>query len=711
MVAQTVSHYKILEKLGEGGMGVVYKAQDMKLNRLVALKFLPPHFGTDADEKQRFIHEARAASGLDHPNICTIYEIDETEGGPEGVGQMFIAMAYYEGETLKKKIAQGGMSLKEIFDIAIQIAQGLSKAHQQGIVHRDLKPANVIIARDGVAKIVDFGLAKFAGQTRITKTGSTLGTAAYMSPEQALGQDADHRADIWSLGVILYEMLTGELPFKAEHEAALMYLIVNEQPPAPTMLDRKLPHHIDVLMQKLLAKDREARFQSMAELVQSLEAARKEIDAAQSPSKTKAIAVLPFDNVSPEKDSDYFSDGLTDELIANLSRLKDIRVVPRATSIQYKGTRKDVRTVGREMSVRYILSGSVRKFQDNLRITVELIDVETETQLWAETYKGKLADVFDIQEQVAKQIVDALMVKLTPTDKVVLEKRSTLSTEAFDCYLRARNFQDQSTKKSLQFAIQLFQRAIELDPRYAAAYAGLGQTYALMHERFDRTSSWLDKAIDVSLKAVMYDASLSDAYASLGLAYFDKKMIDEALTAVQKAIELDPSNYNGHWILGRIYHVTDRDREAVQHLKKALLLNPDYHTVYGDLMMAYERLGDTGNYRATLQAAAEFYPRFLSQHPDDSRARIFYAIGLGRLGRTTEAKEEAARAADMSPDDALMLYNVACFYGVIGEKSAAIDTLKRAIAAGFRYLEWIKRDPDLDNIRNESEYLELIKGK
>lgn len=711
MIGQSISHYKILEKLGEGGMGVVYKAQDTKLNRLVALKFLPSQLSADAEEKQRFIHEARAASGLDHPNICTVHEIDETENGPKGASQMFMAMGYYEGETLKKKVAQGGMKPKEALDIAIQIAQGLSKAHQKGITHRDLKPANIIITTEGTAKILDFGLAKLAGQTRITKTGTTVGTAAYMSPEQALGQDVDHRTDIWSLGVILYEMLTGELPFKAEHEAALMYLIVNEQPPAPTMLDRKLPHQLDALVLKMLVKDRDARFRSMTEVLRELNATMQDIESAQSQPRAKAIAVLPFDNISPEKDSDYFSDGLTEELIANLSRLKDVRVVPRATSMQYKGTKKDVKTVGREVSARYILSGSVRRFQDNLRITVELIDVETETQLWAETYKGKLADVFDIQEQVAKQIVDALMLKLSPTDKVVLEKRSTLNTEAFDCYLRARNFQDQSTKKSLQYAIQLFQKAIELDQRYAAASAALGQTYALMYERFERNPSWLDKAIDVSLKAVMYDSSLSDAYASLGLAYFNKKMIDEALTAVRKAIELDPSNYNGHWILGRIYHLTDRDRDAVEHLKRALVLNPDYHTVYGDLTMAYERLGDTESYRATLQAGAEFYPRFLSQHPDDSRARIYYAIGLARLGRTPEAKEEAARAADMSPDDALMLYNVACFYGVIEEKAAAIDMLKRAITAGFHYYEWIKRDPDLDSIRNEPEYIELVKGK
>lgn len=303
------------------------------------------------------------------------------------------------------------------------------------------------------------------------------------------------------------------------------------------------------------------------------------------------------------------------------------------------------------------------------------------------------------------------MLKLTPTEKVVLEKRSTLNSEAFDCYLRARNFLDHSTKTSMQFAIQLFQKAIELDQRYAVAYAGLGQTYAFLYERFDRNQMWLDKAIDAGLKAVMYDATLSDAYAALGIAYFNKKMIDEALTATTKAIELDPNNFNGYWIKGRIYHITDRDQEAVDLFKKALVLNPEFHTVYGDLLLIYERLGQMDKYNEMLQAALEFYPRYLSQHPDDARAHIYYAIGLVRAQRNDEAKQEAARAIEMSPDDPLMMYNATCFYAQLGEKTTALETLKRAIHAGFEYYEWIKRDPDLESIRNEPEYIELMKDK
>ncbi|MBI3286572.1 MAG: tetratricopeptide repeat protein [Chloroflexi bacterium] len=425
----------------------------------------------------------------------------------------------------------------------------------------------------------------------------------------------------------------------------------------------------------------------------------------------RAIAVLPFENISPEKENDYFSDGLTEELIANLSRLKDARVVSRTTSMQYKATKKDIKTIGRELGVRYIMEGSVRKFQDNLRITAQLIDVETDAQLWAETYKGHLADIFDIQEQVSRQIVDALTLKLTPIEKVALTKRATLNPEAYDLYLRGRDQLYRFTKSSVQLAIQLFQKATELDPRYAAAYAGLGEAYGTWYQRFERKDVWLEKAIESSLKALMYDTTLSEAYASLGLAYFNKGALDDALTATQKAIELDPDNFTAYWILGRIYHTTDRDREAIDLLKKVLELNPDLYAAYGDLAIVYERLGEEDNYAQNLQSALRFYPRYLSQHPDDARAHMFFAVFLARAEKSDEAKAAAAKALELSPDDPNMLYNAACFYAQLGEKRLALEALRNAVTTGFEYYEWIKRDPDLEPIRHEPEYQELMKGK
>lgn len=705
VLGKTISHYKILEKIGEGGMGVVYKAHDLKLDRLVALKFLPSHFTADSSEGTRFLQEAKAASALNHPNICVIHDIQDHEG------HQYIVMEFVDGATLGQKIHGGPLKVIDAITYAIQIGQALQEAHKKGIVHRDIKSDNIMINSKNQVKVLDFGLAKLSESSRLTRTSSTVGTAAYMSPEQVESKPMDHRTDIWSLGIVFYEMLTGELPFKAEHQSALFYLILNEHPAAPSALDRRIPHQLDSLVFKTLEKNCAQRYQTTEELLKALQDIRSEIDIAERTAKTKAIAVLPFDNISPDKDSDYFSDGLTEELIASFSRLKDVRVVSRTTSMQYKGTKKDVKTIGRELGVRYIMEGSVRKFQDNLRITAQLIDVERDAQLWAETYKGKLADVFDMQEQVSKQIVDALMVKLTPTEKVVLTKRATLNAEAFDCNLRARNYLYHRTKNSVHAAVQLFQKAIELDPRYAAAYAGLGETFATLYQSFERKDPWLDKAIESSLKALMYDSTLSEAYAALALSYFNKKSLEEALTASQKAIELDPNNFTGYWILGRIYHSTDRDREAVEMFKKVITLNPDFYSAYGDLQMTYERLGEKDKYNETIQAALQVYPRYLLLHPDDARAHMYYAITLSQAGKTEHAKTTATKAIELNPNDPLMLYNAACFYARLGEKRLALESLKNSVVAGHEDYEWFKRDPDLNSIRNEPEYVELLKGK
>lgn len=706
MVGSTISHYKILDKLGGGGMGIVYKAQDLKLNRFAALKFLPPHLGADEEEKKRFIIEARAASSLEHNNICTVYEVDESTNG-----QIFIALAYYDGETLKKKIQKGPLKLLEAIDTIIQTAEGLAIAHKQGIVHRDIKPANIMVTDQNVVKILDFGLAKLSGQSMMTVAGTTLGTIAYMSPEQAAGNIVDHRTDIWSLGVMFYEMLTGEVPFKAEHERAIIYMIINQELLPPSSLDRKIPHQIDSLVSKLLDKNPDNRYQSMEDFVQELKTIKAEIETSSSVSKIKAIAVLPFDNISPDKENDYFSDGLTEELIINLSRLKNMRIISRTTSMQFKGTKKDIKTIGREIGARYVIEGSVRKAGDNLRIAAQLIDVENDSQLWAESFKGKLADIFDIQEKVSKDIVDALMLKLSPTEKVGLTKRATLNPEAFDYALRARDALYRLTKNNVHLAIQLFNRAIELDPRYAAAHAGLGESYATLYQYFEANDTWLDKAIESSLKALMYDPTLSEAYTALGLAYFDKKQLDEAITSTLKAIELDSENYIAYWILGRIYFTTDRDEEAIQQFKKTIQLNPNFYNAHNDILMTYERKNDNENAKKILEEVLNVIPAYLLKYPDDARAHMYHAIHLAQVDRIEEAKEEGKKALELNPGDSLMMYNAACLYARLGDKHLAIVTLKGAIAGGQEDFEWIKRDADLESIRNEPEYIELMKGK
>ncbi|MDO8550436.1 MAG: protein kinase [Ignavibacteria bacterium] len=703
MIGTTISHYNIVEKLGEGGMGVVYKAEDTKLRRDVAIKFLPRHISVNKEDRQRFEIEAQAAAALNHPNIATIYSIEESGN------EVFIVMEYINGIELKEKIKKGFLNLEESQNIIEQIAQGLKTAHQRGIIHRDIKSANIMITQSGLVKIMDFGLAKVGGTSQITKLGTTLGTTAYMSPEQARGEQVDSRTDIWSMGVIFYEMLTSKFPFKGEFDQAIIYSILNEEPESITSIRKDVSLKPEQIIMKMLSKDKDRRYQNISEILMDLNDLKNKSDEGDTGKKT--IAVLPFENISPDKEADYFADGLAEELITNLSKIREIKLVARTNTMRYKGTDKDIKTLGRELGARYIMQGSVRKFKDDLRISVQLMDVSQESQLWGETYKGKLADIFDIQEQVSKQIADMLMVNLSPSEKIVLTKRSTVNAEAFDCYLRARDFLYRLTKNNIQFAIQLFNKAIETDKRYASAYAGLSEAYAYLYSYFERREDLLEKAIESGLRALMYDPSLSEAYAALAMAYYNKKLYDDAITSSQKAIELDPNNFLGYWILGRIYHNRDRDKEAIELFQKVITLNPDFYSAYGDLQIVYARLGENEKHQEIIQASIKVYERYLSQHPDDARGHIFYATALVMIGKKDEAKIQAAKALELSPDDPLMLYNACCFYSQMGEKKLAIESLKNAFSAGYANYDWLKRDTDLDPIRNEPEYIELMRGK
>lgn len=702
----TIAHYKILEKLGEGGMGVVYKAHDLTLDRDVALKSLPYGVSSSARERDRFIHEAKAASAMNHPNIYTIHDILDHNN------QIFIVMELVEGESLRTSIQHyregESLPLRQATDWTIQIASGLKAAHERKIIHHDIKPENIIVTKDGLLKIMDFGIAQFSETRPDSPLQRVAGSISYMSPEQIQGLETDHRTDIWSLGVVVYEMLTGEPPFKAEHEAAMEYLIVNEQPLPPSSHDRRIPAVLDACVMRMIEKARERRFQSCDEILAMMRRIANDIEQNERVQEQKSIALLPFQNISTDTSGDYFSDGLTEELIYSLSRLQNMRVVSRTSIMQYKNTRKNLKTIGEELGVGYVLEGSIRRFQDELRITIQLVDVKTDTQLWAEKYRGTLSDIFDIQEEVSREVVNALTIKLSPAEKHTLVRRSTQNPEAFDYHLRAREALNRMTKQDLKSAIQLFTRALELDNHYALAYAGLGQVYADLYFSFEKKDIYLDKAIEVCLKALSIDPTLSEAYAALGLAYFDKKMLDESLHAVRKAIDLNPKSFMAYWILGRIYHTTDRDREAIEPYKKVVELNPDFYAVHMDLRTVYERLGDAERYEEEVRNELNSYPKYLARYPEDPRAHIFYAVALARSKRLDEAKAEAAKAIELNPYDPLMLYNTACFYAQIGEKKLALQSLRNSISAGLENFEWIRRDPDLESIRKEPEYAELI---
>ncbi|NJD30512.1 MAG: TIR domain-containing protein [Gammaproteobacteria bacterium] len=424
-----------------------------------------------------------------------------------------------------------------------------------------------------------------------------------------------------------------------------------------------------------------------------------------------ALAVLPFDNISPDQETDYFSDGLTEELIARLSLISEIELVSRWASMQYKGRAQDVRGIGSELGARYIVGGSVRRFQDSVRITVQLVDVAKNRQIWGNTYKGKLDDIFDIQEQVAQQIVEALKLKLTFSEKVSLTKRQTVNAQAYDLYLRGQDYLYRLTKRSVEYAIQLFEKAIELDPRYAAAYAGCSCAYGQMFQWFSREERYRDKAHELSFKALMYDSNLPEAYTAMALSYFIWRRLDEAAASGRKAIELDPDDFIAYWTLGRIHLTNGELEQAVELFKRVIELRPSFYVAYSDLKQSYEGLGRMDEAATEGRHLLDLLPNYLLQNPDDSRARMFYAVTLAELGRKEEAMREGSMALELSPGDTVMLYNGTCLYSRLGETRRAIETLRQAIAGGYENFGWMKHDSDLDPIRGDPEFVELMAGR
>lgn len=570
MIGQTISHYKVLEKLGEGGMGVVYRAEDLKLKRAVALKFLPAELTRDPEAKERFIHEAQTASALDHPNICNIHEIGETADG-----QMFIAMACYEGETLKLRISNGQLRIEEAVDLAIQVAQGLQKAHEKGIVHRDIKPANIIITNDGVAKILDFGLAKLAGQGRLTKTGSTVGTAAYMSPEQARGLDVDHRTDIWSLGVVLFEMLSGKLPFRGEHEAALLYSIVHEEPQPISSFRSDLPPDLELSITKMLQKETGERFQHMRELLSQLGTIKKKHET-ESEKALPSIAVLPFVNMSPDPENEYFSDGLSEEIINALSKLEGLHVTARTSAFRFRGKDLDMREIGRQLNVSNILEGSVRRAGNKLRITAQLINVADGYHLWSERYDRELEDVFAIQDEISLAIVDKLKVRLLGEDKARLAKRYTDDFEVYNLYLKGRYSLNTLTEEGIKRSLEYFQQAIQKDPNYALAHVGLASVYNVLANVGQFSSNeTMPKAKSELLKALRLDDTLAEAHAWLGELYLQYEWDwSSAEREFKRAIELKPNSPEAHQFYADYLIVTGSMEQASIEVGRARDLDP-----------------------------------------------------------------------------------------------------------------------------------------
>jgi len=709
MIGKVVSHYKILQKLGDGGTGVVYRALDEKLNRIVALKFFHDQPFTNEEQKAFLIREAHAAAALNHPNIRTIYEIDETDE------YLFMSMAFIEGKGLKNKLRDGPLNLETAVSVACQVADGLETAHNNGIIHRNLNSANILITDRGLAKILNFGLASPSGETGPPIKSAAINTTAYLSPEQLRYAEIDQRTDIWSWGVVFYEMLTGKLPFKGEQPADLIYAILNDAPQPPSEINFAIPVELDRIIARALAEPLPDRYQGIAETLaelQSPEISRgitgQTVDFPTIQSQP-AIAVLAFEDMSPTKDQAYFCDGIAEEIINDLAQVGGLRVASRTSSFAYKGTREDIRSIGKKLGVRSVLEGSVRRRGNRIRITSQLINVADGYHLWTEQYDRELEDVFAIQEEIAHSIVQALKIELTDEEKHAIEKTPTPSIEAYDYYLRGRRFFYRHTRKYTHHAIEMFSHAIEKDPRYARAYAGKSDCHSYLFWYFGGSAADLDQANKDSETALRLDPNLSEAHAARGLALSLRKKFEEAETEFEKAIGLNLNLFEAYYFYARACFVQGKYEKAKDLYLKASRVNPADYQSPALLAFLYKTMGQEEKMGPVLHEALEKVEQHLALNPDDSRAIYLGADVLVRLGQKQKAMEYVRRLAATERDEPYLLYGIACLYSLIGKPEEAVYYLTKSVEAGFAHLQYLEKDGDFDPIRDHPGYQTLIR--